>query len=219
MCHCFRLGPFVRLKRVAIGVAVLSVSVSFGACSRSPESNTDHGIADNLIAAAPVASGNGALSSAAVTPKPKVVSTPPSAAPLQTSTGAETVGGDGSVIQLSALTGSDINGAKLEGELACSFARLDGSALLHAAGNVGSSARAFGVVKVLDSVETISAPGGFNGMVKGATFAGRGKTVRITPSGAARKDGGESPPVPAILRYQRADGASWSYPGIWTCGP
>jgi hypothetical protein len=219
MPHRFRSGGVARLRQAAIGLSALGISVSFSACSQPSETNINRAIVENVTAAAPVTGGNEAQSGAATAPTPPRVPTPSPAAPLPTSTGTETLGGDGSAIQLSALTGGDIDAAKLEGELACSFAGRDGKPLLHAAGNVGSSARAFGVVKVLDSVETISAPGGFNGMVKGATFAGRGKTVRIKSIGSAPKEVSESPPVPATLSYQRADGASRSYPGTWTCGP
>lgn len=219
MPHRFRSGGVARLKQAAIGVSALSISVSLSACSQPSETDTNRAIVENVIAAAPVTGGNEAQSGAATTPTPTPVPAPSPAAPLPRSTGVETVGGDGSAIQLSALTGGDIDAARLEGELACSFAGRDGMPLLHAAGDVGSSARAFGVVKVLDSVETISAPGGFNGMVKGATFAGRGKTVRIKKTGTAPKEGGESPSLPATLSYERADGASRSYPGTWACGP
>lgn len=143
----------------------------------------------------------------------------PAALPGNTADG-ETVGGDGSAITLSALTEADINGAKLAGELACSFARTGGHAdtLLLAKGNAGSKDPAVGLVKIGDYVETVRAPGGFDGMLRGATFNARGTTVRITPSGEA-KGGGESPPRPADLLVQRADGASRTFPGTWTCGP
>ncbi|GGB11822.1 hypothetical protein GCM10011491_44670 [Brucella endophytica] len=58
-------------------------------------------------------------------------------------------------------------------------------------------------VKVSGYMERIGAPGGFNGMVKGATFTGQGKTIKITITGAAN-EGGESPARPATLVYERA---------------
>ncbi|MDF7774441.1 hypothetical protein P1X14_04215 [Sphingomonas sp. AOB5] len=133
---------------------------------------------------------------------------------------SETEGGDGSAIVLSTLTAVDIEGAKLDGELACSFATSTGvSPLLLAKGNAGTKDPSFGVVKVGDYVEAVSAPGGFNAMVRGATFAGKGKTVRIAPTGAKVVGGGESPAVPATLTYDRADGAKRVIEGFWTCGP
>jgi hypothetical protein len=69
-----------------------------------------------------------------------------------------------------------------------------------------------------DYVERVAAPGGFDGMLKGAVFTGAGKTIRIMLTGPAI-GGGESPPRPATLTYDRADGASRTIAGRWTCGP
>ena len=129
-----------------------------------------------------------------------------------------TLGGDGSPIQLSPLTSEDIDAAKLTGELGCSFAAGD-DALLVAMGVVASKEPAIGVLKVGDSVEAISSPGGFDGMLRGATFVGRGKAVIVERTASQPLGGGESPPYPARLTYQRADGASRSFEGLWTCGP
>lgn len=128
-----------------------------------------------------------------------------------------TVGGDGSEIKLDGLTEPDLKSAALTGELACSFQAQDNSTILYAMGIVGSKEPAQGVVKVAGEVERLGAPGGFNGMIKGALFTGRGKTVVVAITGAAM--GGESPALPATLTYQRADGASRSIDGIWQCGP
>ena len=106
----------------------------------------------------------------------------------------------------------------LAGELACSFSGGDDQLLLVARGNVASDDPAFGVVKVSGYVERVAAPGGFDAMLDGASFAGRGKTVVIAVTGPA-EGGGESPPRPAPLTYRRADGASRVFQGLWTCGP
>ena len=140
----------------------------------------------------------------------------PMPAPAATQPGA-TIGGDGSEIQLSGLTLADMQANPTQGELACGFAA-EGATLLTAQGNVGSKEAAQGLVKVTGYVERVAAPGGFNGMVKGATFTGAGKTILIAVTGPAT-GGGESPPSPATLTYQRADGASRAFPGTWTCGP
>lgn len=132
--------------------------------------------------------------------------------------GGATTGGDGSAIILSALTPDDLESVQLAGELGCSFASADRSTLLLAKGDVGSKDAAQGVVKVGDYVERIAAPGGFDAMLKGATFSGQGKQVRIALTGAAI-GGGESPPRPATLTYDRADGARRTIAGRWTCGP
>ncbi len=140
------------------------------------------------------------------------------AAPSQTGGGATTVGGDGSPIELEALSTRDLDEADLGGELACSFAADDGRPLLHATGVVADDAPARGVVKVAGYVEPVHAPGGFDGMTRNPTFTGQGKTIRIEETGAAI-GGGESPPRPATLTYLRADGASRTFDGRWQCGP
>lgn len=154
---------------------------------------------------------------AASAPSPDASATlapPPAVGP---STEPRTVGGDGSEIRLSPLSEGDLKSQPLAGELACGFSAEQGS-LLQARGNVGSRDAAQGLVKVGDYVERIAAPGGFDGMTGGATFSGKGKTIRIALTGPAI-GGGESPPRPATLTYMRADGASLTLPGRWTCGP
>ncbi len=129
-----------------------------------------------------------------------------------------TVGGDGSEIQLGVLTESDLAAANLAGELGCNFSQAGGQPLLVAMGVVGVQDPAHGVVKVGSYVEPVHAPGGFNGMLGNPTFSGQGKTIRIEETGAAT-GAGESPPRPATLTYQRADGASRMFEGLWQCGP
>lgn len=147
----------------------------------------------------------------------------PAAAPAdqasETPDASPNSGGDGSPIRLSPLASDDLERAELGGELGCSFADRGGDTLLLAKGNVASSEPAFGIVKVGDYVEPVSAPGGFDGMIKGAKFAGRGKTLLVERTASEPAGGGESPPYPARLTYQRADGASRSFDGLWTCGP
>ena len=129
----------------------------------------------------------------------------------------ETVGGDGSPITLNPISAVEVQEAELGGELACSFDAGAGP-LLIASGDVASDEPAFGVVKVGSYVETVAVRGGFDAMVKGATFTGKGKTVSIAITGQPTA-GGESPPTPATLTYQRADGASRTIQGDWICGP
>lgn len=149
----------------------------------------------------------------AVAPAPTVAD---DAVPAPATTG--TVGGDGSPIQLDPLSVADIEGADLQGELACSFADADDVALLHAMGTVASQAPAQGIVNVAGNVEPVRAPGGFDGMAHDVTFTGRGKTITIARTGRSA-GGGESPAHPATLTYQRADGASRAIAGQWQCGP
>lgn len=129
-----------------------------------------------------------------------------------------TVGGDGSDIQLDALSERDLREADLSGELACSFSVGGVAPILFATGIVASDEPAQGVVKVSGYVEPIRAPGGFDGMIDGATFTGQGKSIELVTTGEAI-GGGESPPYPARLTYQRADGASRTFDGRWQCGP
>lgn len=170
------------------------------------------------------------LALAACSPEPREVAGPPASAPEAPApapsrepapspeAGGETVGGDGSAIDLQTLTSQDLDAEPLAGELACSFSGVDDSLLLVARGNVASDDPAFGAVKVSGYVERVAAPGGFDAMLDRASFAGRGKTVVIEVTGSA-EGGGESPPRPATLTYQRADGASRVFQGLWTCGP
>ncbi len=139
--------------------------------------------------------------------------------PAPTRSQPETFGGDGSMIQLTALSTTDIRNARLEGELSCGFAKEEGDTLLHAAGDAGSSERALGLVKVAHSVENVSAAGGFDGMVRGGSFTGKGKTVLIRITGNRSEKGHESPLHEATLTFERADGASRTISGTWTCGP
>ena len=158
----------------------------------------------------------------AVEPEPTVV---PPAPPPATSAPARpipapdaTVGGDGSAITLTSLSGEEIEAANLQGELGCSFATAGAAPLLIAMGNAASKEPAFGLIKIGDYVERVAAPGGFDGMLKGATFSGPGTTIRIALTGPAI-GAGESPPNPATLTFDRMDGGRRAIAGRWTCGP
>lgn len=129
-----------------------------------------------------------------------------------------TVGGDGSAIELLPLSDADMEGAMLEGELACAFSIDGGGTLLLAKGNVASNDPSRGVVNVAGYVEPVAAPGGFDAMLRGTRFSGAGKVVQVELTGPAI-GGGESPPHAATLTYQRADGAERAFPGQWQCGP
>lgn len=148
-------------------------------------------------------------------PPRAVDAAPPAAAAPAASA---TTGGDGSAIRLSPLSGAEIESANLAGELGCHFATVDAAPLLVAKGNVASRDPAFGLVKIGDYVERVAAPGGFDAMAAGTTFSGRGTTIRIALTGAATGNG-ESPPRPATLTFNRADGAQRVFTGLWQCGP
>lgn len=171
-----------------------------------------------LVAALALAACSPGADEAAPAPTPPPVT--PVEAPLAapSAPASETVGGDGSAIDLQALTAEDLSAENLPGELACSFSGPEDQLLMIARGQVASGEPAVGVVKVSGYVERVAAPGGYDAMLDGGNFAGRGKTVRIEVTGPAQ-GGGESPPRPGALTYQRADGASRVFEGLWTCGP
>lgn len=130
-----------------------------------------------------------------------------------------TRGGDGSPIELAALGEADVAGAKLAGELGCSFVSDTAAApILTAKGNVASTDPARGIVKVGTAIETVSASGGFDAMARGTKFYGKGLELRVALTGPAT-GGGESPPRPATLTADRADGAQRVFAGLWQCGP
>lgn len=165
--------------------------------------------------------------STAVAPQPPAPATVDVAASMPRSNASEvnktdadsaTVGGDGSAINLAPLSAAEIQSASLSGELGCSFSTSASLPIFVAMGDVASRDAAQGVAKVGSYVERVAAPGGFDAMLKGVTFSGAGKTIRIDPIGPAR-GGGESPPRPATLTYDRADGARRTLAGWWSCGP
>ncbi|MCD9030850.1 hypothetical protein LDO32_03760 [Luteimonas sp. Y-2-2-4F] len=181
----------------------------------SRSASLSHAVAAALFAGALLAGCSPSQQPTTGTAAP-IEDTAPAPAPAP-STG-DTVGGDGSEIRLDALTESDLKEADLSGELACSFSTGGAAPILYATGVVASDEAAQGVVKVAGYVERIGAPGGFDGILDDPTFTGQGKTIEIALTGPA-EGGGESPPRPATLTYQRADGASRTFDGRWQCGP
>ena len=90
--------------------------------------------------------------------------------------------------------------------------------ILIAKGNVASQDPARGIVKVGDTIASIAVTGGYDAMVDGANFYSEGLQLRVALTGAAQ-GGGESPPRPATLTLNRADGARRVIAGLWQCGP
>ena len=133
--------------------------------------------------------------------------------------GEPTRGGDGTPIELAALGEADLTGARLNGELGCSFAADAATPpILVAKGNVATQDPARGIVKVGDTIASIAVTGGYDAMVDGANFYSEGLQLRVALTGAAQ-GGGESPPRPATLTLNRADGARRVIAGLWQCGP
>ena len=90
--------------------------------------------------------------------------------------------------------------------------------MLVAAGDVGSKVPAEAILAAGGTVMRVSQPGGFNAVVRGATFIGESIKVRIAMTGPA-KSGGESPARPGTLHYERDGRELAEVPGEWVCGP
>lgn len=138
--------------------------------------------------------------------------------PDVTSEPSETIGGDGSEIMLETLRMGDLDG--LGGELGCSFAEtVDADPLLVAKGSVQGDEPNFGRIRNHGFMEHIASAGrGYDSMVEGAKFSGKGLTLTIT-TGEEVETGNESNQLSASLLVQRADGAERMIEGVWTCGP
>ncbi|MFW2830737.1 hypothetical protein [Sphingomonas sp. ID0503] len=121
---------------------------------------------------------------------------------------------------LAGLSRRDIETADLPGELACGLG-VEGRdvPLLIARGDVASGSAAWGAVRAGGRIVRVSAPGGFDGMIRGATFTGAGVTVRVRVTTEITTSKMESPPQPATLTFTPAGGESRTYEGSWTCGP
>ncbi|WP_084421083.1 hypothetical protein [Henriciella litoralis] len=133
---------------------------------------------------------------------------------------SETVMGNKPEIRLQALRAEDTQ--DLQGELGCSFSA-DGELLLVAMANVGDDSRADAVININDDAEGLvgEQKGGFSALeTNGGTFAGTGYVVTIE-TGSEMLDGPNTEEVSkaATLTTNRADGASRTYDGEWTCGP
>jgi hypothetical protein len=180
----------------ALFVPATAVALSLAACSSPTENDASTKTADG--------------SSRAV-----VDTLPPAIKPA----GEPTRGGDGTPIELATLGEADLAGARLSGELGCSFAA-DAAAppLLVAKGDVATQDPARGIVKVGDAIASIAATGGYDAMADGTNFFADGLQLRIALTGAAQGSG-ESPPRPATLTLNRADGARRVFAGLWQCGP
>ena len=139
-------------------------------------------------------------------------------APATAAASSPTIGGDGSALELRTLTGAVL--PDLGGELGCSFSA-DGATLLIASGIVDRTTRSNAAIRRGGEVEQLVAtgPGGYDGMVEGATtFGTSGMTIEIATQ-TRNETGTEEVAYNATLRAMRADGAERTYNGTWTCGP
>lgn len=168
------------------------------------------------LAACSSPSGNDATTTTSDASGDAAAEAPP---PAIKPTDEPTRGGDGTPIELATLTEADMSGASLKGELGCSFA-VDAATppILIAKGNVATQDPARGVVKLGDTIASIAATGGYDAMADGTNFFSEGLQLRVALTEAAQGSG-ESPPRPATLTLNRADGARRVIAGLWQCGP
>lgn len=141
----------------------------------------------------------------------------PSDAPAVEAPASETIGGDGSALELQTLSGVTL--PELSGELGCAFTAND-DVLLLAKGNVDRAARSEALIRRGDTVEQLMATdeGGYDGMVEGARFGTRGLVIEVATQ-QRNETRNEQVAYNATLRAMRADGAERTYQGDWTCGP
>ncbi|MEH3039122.1 MAG: hypothetical protein PGN21_03515 [Sphingomonas paucimobilis] len=116
------------------------------------------------------------------------------------------------------LTAQDIARAKLPGELACGFAERGEDTLLYASGDVQSDEDAIGLIKVEGSVQRLTAPGGFDALVRGPTLTGSEARIDIGIEDGPSASG-ESPPRSASMTLARHGKPDVRIDGTWTCGP
>lgn len=143
--------------------------------------------------------------------------TTPAAAPSPTSAATP------AVPVVAPLLPEQIATAELGGELGCAFATPDAPGpLLLASGMVSDpegTAQAVaggeGLALRMEAVER----GGFDGMINGAEFAAKGFRYAVKLTGEPARQGGESPPRPALLTVTAPWGAQTVLRGEWTCGP
>jgi len=131
-----------------------------------------------------------------------------------------TRGGDGSQIELLAVSAAQLETVDLQGELACTFEAPTHGTLLLARADVLPDGMVRAVVNNNGYAEMLAngRAGGFNDLLDGVTLTGKGLVVRLE-RGAAESTSNESTRHAATLTVQRADGAERTYDGTWTCGP
>lgn len=131
-----------------------------------------------------------------------------------------THGGDGSQIELLAVSAAQLDTLDLPGELACTFEAPTHGTLLVARADVLPDGAVRAVLNNNGYTEMLAngQAGGFNDLLDGVTLTGKGLTVRLA-RGADQPTGDETTRHAATLTVQRADGAERTYDGTWTCGP
>ena len=131
-----------------------------------------------------------------------------------------TLGGDGSQVELLAVTEAQLATVDLPGELACTFEATPHGTLLVARADVLPDGEVRALLNNNGYTEMLAngQAGGFNDLLDGITLGGKGLTVRLA-RGADQPTGDETTRHAAMLTVLRADGAERTYDGTWTCGP
>jgi len=121
-------------------------------------------------------------------------------------------------VALEPLAGTDVQG-QLDGELGCSFTVGD-DVLIIAMGNVDPTDVSEALAKREGRVEELdaTAPGGYDGMVEGASFSGGDLSIEVQTD-LRNETGNEQVAYAARLTVSQTDGALRTYNGAWTCGP
>jgi len=128
---------------------------------------------------------------------------------------------------LEELDDADIRSARLEGELACTFRRVDGQApIFFGRGDVLDDVGAIAAVKYGGSVRRLEMEGrgGYDAMADGAHFGGQGLTLTIARTGdepvaEEPQVAMESPAYPATLTFTGPGEARQALEGLFECGP
>jgi hypothetical protein len=152
--------------------------------------------------------------------------TPPEATPAQPSSdkteveGEKTKGGDGSSIELLALTSEMLQKNALEGELACSFSSTKNDLLLVAKSYVSDKTPVYGLINHNGYPERVfqTKADGFNDLLDGIELSGKGLTLEVV-RGKKHPTGHEGSEHEAKLVVQRGDGAERTFAGTFSCGP
>lgn len=108
---------------------------------------------------------------------------------------------------------------QVSGELRCAFLSDTSDLLLVGAGDVDKASRATAVVMrgATPVLLTARAPGGFDAMAQGSSFADTDLTASIT-RGAPRETGHEGSSHTATLSVEASGAAPLAIDGVWECG-
>lgn len=132
-------------------------------------------------------------------------------------------GGDGLEKQglLLPIRSEDVEGAGLQGELACAFTNLKGHTLLIARAAVGSQVRSTGLARTGQGPIVLMGlgRGGFAALETRAALGGEDANIWVETQGEPLADRSEAATRNASLRFTSGAEEPEPVPGTWTCGP